>query len=312
MILLTTHERSEINILNTPNKGALPMPEELVSDWKKSAVDDIITDRTDELAKCTLHAARILAYPDIDVEAALGKLDGMGKQAAESAKKKLATPRRPTQVIEHINSQLFEIQKFRPNTDDYYNPLNSYLNVVIERKTGVPITLCILYARVAKALDFQLMPVNFPSHFLLKHVMEGGNGEIIVDPFNGGRIMDDYALKALLERAYPGRQIPLTRAFVEKTTASQTVIRLLNNLKGSYYESQDMDRYELANEMVLAIDQYNPDAIRDRGIVFLKKGRSNEAANALKMYLEIDPEAEDADDVLDIIRQIRSGTYGKI
>ncbi len=287
------------------------MLEELISDWKKSAVNDIIADRTDSLAKYALHMARILAYQDLDVEATLGKLDDMRRQVAESAKKKLATPRRPTQVIEHINDYLFEIQRFRPNTDDYYNPLNSYLNVVIERKTGIPITLCMIYMHVAKALDFQLLPVNFPSHFLLKHVMEGGNGEIVVDPFNGGRIMDDYALKALLERAYPGRKIALTRAFVDNTTASQTVIRLLNNLKGSYYESQDMDRYELANEMVLAIDQYNPDAVRDKGIGLLKKGLSDEAANALKMYLEIDPEAEDADEVLDVIRQIRSGAYGK-
>ncbi len=289
----------------------MPRPEELVSDWKKSVVDDVVADRSEGLAGYALHAARILAYPELDVQATLARLDDMGREAAESAKKKLATPRRPTQVIEHINSFLFDTHKFRPNTDDYYNPLNSYLNIVVERKTGIPITLCILYMRVSRALDFHLLPINFPAHFLLKHVMEGGNGEIVIDPFNGGRIMDDYALKALLERSYPGRQVSLTRAFVEKTTSAQTVIRLLNNLKGGYYESQDMDRYELANEMVLAIDQYNPDAIRDGGIVLLKKGRSDEATSALKMYLEIDPEAEDADDVLDIIRQIRSGTYGK-
>lgn len=283
-----------------------------VQDWQNCVVRQLVSkDDPAMLADHALHLARILAYPDLDVPTTLGKVDDMGKQAAELAKKKLATPRRPTQIIEHINSYLFETQKFRPNTDDYYNPLNSYLNVVIERRTGIPITLCILYMRIAEALDFKLLPINFPSHFLLKHVMEGGNGEIVIDPFNGGRIMDDYALKALLERSYPGQQISLTMAFVEKATTAQVVIRLLNNLKGSYYESQDMDKYELANEMVLAIDQYNPDAIRDRGIVLLKEGRSDEAASALNMYLEIDPEAEDADDVLDIIRQIRSGTYGK-
>jgi regulator of sirC expression with transglutaminase-like and TPR domain len=72
-----------------------------------------------------------------------------------------------------------------------------------------------------------------------------------------------------------------------------------------------MERYEVANEMVLAIDQYNPDAVRDRGVVLLKKGKTEEALDALNAYLEIDPEAEDADDVLDVIRQIRAGTYGK-
>jgi regulator of sirC expression with transglutaminase-like and TPR domain len=81
---------------------------------------------------------------------------------------------------------------------------------------------------------------------------------------------------------------------------------MLNNLKGSYYEIQDMDRYNIANEMVLAIDRYNPDAVRDKGIILLKKGDPSEALKVLNTYLEINPEAEDADDVLDIIRQIRS------
>jgi regulator of sirC expression with transglutaminase-like and TPR domain len=85
------------------------------------------------------------------------------------------------------------------------------------------------------------------------------------------------------------------------------MVRMLNNLKGSYYEVQDMEKYELANEMVLAIDQYNPDAIRDKGITLLKKGMVEDALNVLNMYLEVDPEAADADEVLDIIRQIRSG-----
>jgi regulator of sirC expression with transglutaminase-like and TPR domain len=93
--------------------------------------------------------------------------------------------------------------------------------------------------------------------------------------------MDDYALKALLERSYPRQNIALTRAFVEKATTAQVMVRMLNNLKGSYYEAQDMERYEVANEMVLAIDRYNPDAIRDKGIVLLKKGSSEEALTVL-------------------------------
>jgi regulator of sirC expression with transglutaminase-like and TPR domain len=95
---------------------------------------------------------------------------------------------------------------------------------------------------------------------------------------------------------------------VEKATSAQVVTRMLNNLKGSYYEAQDFERYAVANEMVLAIDQYNPDAIRDKGIILLKNGNSEQALSVLNMYLEINPEAEDADEVLDIIRQLRSGT----
>src|SRR6185436_10414324 len=146
------------------------------------------------------------------------------------------------------------VEKFKANTNDYYNPLNSYLNVVLERKTGIPITLSVLYAAVAKVVGSKMYPVSFPAHFLVKHVLEDGSGEIIVDPFNAGRIMDDYSLKALLDQAYPRQNIPLTHALVEKVTAAQVMTRMLNNLKGSYYEAQDFDKYSIANEMVLAID----------------------------------------------------------
>lgn len=280
----------------------------LIQDWKSSVVKDITSSAdADRLAEHALHLSRILAYPGLDVPAVLAKIDSMGQEVAQLAKKSLSTPRRPTQIIDKINEYLFSAQKFKANTDDYYNPLNSYLNIVIERKTGIPITLAILYLRVARGVSFRMDPVNFPGHFLVKHVLEDNSGEIIVDPFNGGRIMDDYSLKALLDQTYPRQNIPLTHALAEKATPSQVIIRMLNNLKGSYYEAQDMDRYGIANEMVLAIDQFNPDAIRDKGIMLLKNGDPPEALKVLNSYLEINPEADDADEILDIIRQIRSG-----
>ncbi len=280
----------------------------LIEDWRSSVVTHVTSsDDTDRLAEYALHLARILAYPSLDISGLLSSIDTMGQEVALMLKKSGSTPPRPTQIIEKINDFLFNVQKFKPNTDDYYNPLNSYLNIVIEHKRGIPITLCILYMRVARSVNFKMYPVNFPSHFLIKHVLEDNSGEIIVDPFNGGRIMDDYSLKALIEQAYPQQNIPLTHALVEKATAAQVLIRMLNNLKGSYYEAQDIDRYNIANEMVLAIDPYNPDAIRDKGIVLLKIGDPLEALKVLNTYLEINPEAEDADEVLDIIHQIRSG-----
>ena len=280
----------------------------LIQDWKSSVVKDVTSsDDTNRLAEYALHLARILAYPSLDILDILERVDSMGQEVVLLAKKSLSTPWRPTQIIDKINDYLFNVHKFKANTDDYYNPLNSYLNVVIERKTGIPITLAILYLRIARAVNFKMHPVNFPGHFLIKHVLEDNSGEIIVDPFNSGRIMDDYSLKTLLDQTYPRQNIPLTHSLLEKTTPAQVIIRMLNNLKGSYYEAQDMDRYSIANEMVLAIDQYNPDGIRDKGIMLLKKGDQSEALKVLNSYLEINPEAEDADEILDVIRQIRSG-----
>src|SRR5919206_2999272 len=280
--------------------------EHLIQDWKSSVVKDLTSsDDIGRLAEYALNLARILAYPGLNVADTLSKIDSIGMGVAQAIKKGGIT--RPTQIIEKINDWMFNIEKFKPNVDDYYNPANSYLNVVIERKTGIPITLCILYLHIAYATNFKMYPVNFPGHFLIKHVLEDNSGEIIVDPFNSGRIMDDYSLKTLLDQTYPQQNIPLTHALVEKATAAQVIIRMLNNLKGSYGEAQDFEKYAIANEMVLAIDQYNPDAIRDKGRILFAKGDSGEALKVLNLYLEINPEAEDADEILDLIRQIRSG-----
>ena len=282
----------------------------LIQDWKINVVDFVVSSNdTDRLVEYALHLSRILAYPDLDVSSKLNELDSMGEELKQSIKKLL--PLRPTQLIEKINNYLFKDKGFKANIQDYYNPMNSYLNIVLQHKSGIPITLSIIYMRIAHALNFKLFPVNFPAHFLVKHILEDDNSEIIIDPFNGGRIMDDYALKELLDQSYARQNIPLTRAFVEKATPTQVLIRMLNNVKGSYYDAQDIDKAEIANEMIIALDQYNPDAIRDKGMILLKREKLTEALEMLNLYLELDPEAQDADAILDIIRQLRTDRNGK-
>jgi regulator of sirC expression with transglutaminase-like and TPR domain len=279
---------------------------DLIEDWKANVANHIISssDNTERLAEYALHMSRILAYPNLDINNTLKTIDEMAEELKYSIKNLM--PLRPTQLIEQINDFLFKNKGFKANVQDYYNPLNSYLNIVLEQKLGIPITLSILYIRVAYCLKFKLYPVNFPAHFLVKHVLEGDNSEIIIDPFNGGRIMDDYTLKELLDQFYPRQNVSLTRAFVEKATSAQVMIRMLNNLKGSYYDAQDIYKAQTANEMIIAIDQYNPDAIRDKGMILLKRESPIQALEMLNLYLELDPEADDADAVLDIIRQIRN------
>lgn len=276
--------------------------------WNSAVVGNLQAgDDASMLAEYSLQLARVLAFPELDVQAYLGKIDAIKEHILASLKKSPTSPPRPTFVIEKINEQMFQVERFSPNADDYYNPLNSYLNIVLDKKKGIPITLCIVYLRLANSVNFPMVPVSFPAHFLVKHVMQGEHGEIIVDPFNSGRIMDDYSLKTLLEQSFPQQNVPLTKSFLEAATCAQVIIRMLNNLKSSYSEVHDIARYELANEMVLAIDKYNPDAIRDKGVILHNRGKSAEALNALNSYLEIDPEAVDADEVLELIRQIRQG-----
>lgn len=273
----------------------------LIKDWKVNVVNSLgSSDDTGKLAEYALHVSRILAYPDLDIKATLDKIDAMGRELILASKKSM--PSRPTQIIEKINNYLFKEKGFKANLQDYYNPMNSYVNVVLEKKSGIPITLSIIYMRVALILKFRLYAVNFPAHFLVKHIL-GENSEIIIDPFNGGRIMDDYTLQELLD---PSKNILLTRVYVATATPAQVIIRMLKNLKASYYESQDIDKAEIANEMIIAIEPHNLDAVRDKGMILLKRKNPLEALEMLNMYLELDPEVEDADTVLAIIRQVRA------
>lgn len=276
-----------------------------IEDWKNVVATPMrMKENTSRLAEYSLHVSRILAYPELNIESTLQQIDDLGKELSQ----KVRDPNRlrPTQLIEEINDFLFNKVKFKPNAHDYYNPANNYLNIVLERRTGIPITLSIIYMKIASVLGFTLFPVNFPAHFLVKYVLDDQSAEIVIDPFNMGRIMDDYSLKELLERSYPRQNMALTRALLSNATASQVIVRLLNNLKNSFYESDELERAELANEMIISIDETNPFSIRDKGMIFLKRGQQLEALATLSKYLEMHPETNDADTILELIRQIRS------
>jgi regulator of sirC expression with transglutaminase-like and TPR domain len=261
-------------------------------------------DDPSKLAEYALHVSRIVAYESLVIQDELAKIEEIGKKVAKSLKS--SSEFRPTQFIEKINHQLYKIENFKGNRDDYYNPSNSLLNTVIKRKTGNPITLSILYIQLAKSLDFTLYPVNFPSHFMVKHVLDDEDNEIIIDPFNEGRIMDDYSLKELLDHFYPKMNIALTRKLVDKASNPDVIIRMLNNLKTSFFECQDLDSAELVNEMILDINGNDQHGLRDKGMVCLHKKKYHEALDFFNTYLEKFPEASDVDTILELIRSIKT------
>jgi regulator of sirC expression with transglutaminase-like and TPR domain len=141
-----------------------------LSDWQTNVVSQMALNDPSKLAEYALHISRIVAYSNLVIQDELAKIDEIGKKIAKSMKS--SSEFRPTQFIEKINHQLYKIENFKGNRDDYYNPSNSLLNTVIKRKTGNPITLSILYIQLANSLKFKLYPVNFPSHFMVKHVLD--------------------------------------------------------------------------------------------------------------------------------------------
>jgi regulator of sirC expression with transglutaminase-like and TPR domain len=271
-------------------------------DWNKSVVKDLASDDVCKLPEYALQLSRIIAFPELEVRNEISKIDQIGLKIRKTLEN--FSQSRPTQIIERINDQLYRKEKFRPNRDDYYNPSNSFLNVVIRRKIGIPITLSILYMRVADSLDFKLVPVSFPSHFLIKYILEG-ESEIIIDPYNEGRIMDDYSLKQLLDQTAPRLSVALTRDFVARASVTKVMIRMLNNLKTSYFECQDIDKAELVNEMILHIHSNDQYGLRDKGMIMLKRKYQQEALDLFNQYIEKYPEADDIDPILELVRKLK-------
>lgn len=275
-----------------------------LNDWHINVVSEMKINDPSKLAEYALHISRIVAYDHLVIKDELSKIDEIGKKIVRSMKD--SSEIRPTQLIEKINHQLYKIENFKGNQDDYYNPSNSLLNIVIKRKTGNPITLSILYIQLAHSVNFRLYPVNFPSHFMVKHVLDDEENEIIIDPFNEGRIMDDYSLKELLDHFYPKMNIALTRKLVDKASNHDVIIRMLNNLKTSFFECQDLYNAELVNEMILDINNDDQHSLRDKGMIFLHKKRYEQALEFFNLYLERFPEANDVDNILELIRRIKT------
>ena len=277
-----------------------------INNWIINTVNSFIKpNKLDKIAECALQLSKIIYYNDMNVKKYLEEINLMQKELNIKRESSNINFSRPTQIIELINEYMFKEQQFKANIHDYQNPLNNFLNIVIEKKIGIPITLSIIYITLAQSVNFILYPVNFPRHFLVKYVLDDVNhNEIIIDPFNKGRIMDDYALKNLIDSFFPNQNIPLTKKLVEKANLSQVMIRILNNLKDSFFEIQEFDKLNIANEMIFAIDPKNTYAIRDKGVILQEKD-PEKSLELLNTYLELEPEANDADIVLKIIKSIR-------
>ena len=277
-----------------------------INNWIINTVNSFIKpNKLDKIAECALQLSKIIYYNDMNVKKYLEEINLMQKELNIKREISNINFSRPTQIIELINEYMFKEQEFKANIHDYQNPLNNFLNIVIEKKIGIPITLSIIYITLAQSVNFILYPVNFPRHFLVKYVLDDANhNEIIIDPFNKGRIMDDYALKNLIDSFFPKQNIPLTKKLVEKANLSQVMIRILNNLKDSFFEIQEFDKLNIANEMIFAIDPKNTYAIRDKGVILQEKD-PEKSLELLNTYLELEPEANDADIVLKIIKSIR-------
>ncbi len=277
-----------------------------LEDWKETVIEKV--QENDDIVKITeyvLHIARIIDYPNLKISEYMNMMNEMGKELTSQIKNTKSM--RPTHIIEKLNEFFFDYKKFQPNISDYYNPVNNYLNIVLEKRTGIPITLSLIYIHLASFMDFKLHPVNFPSHFLVKYILDEDSDEsIVIDPFNKGRIMDDYVLQDLLNKAYPRSTISLSNDLMKKTNSIQITIRVLNNLKNGYMEVDDLNKIMKINEMILSLDSTSSEALRDKGIILYRNKEYQQALEILYKYIDLNPEANDIDRILELVKQIRN------
>jgi regulator of sirC expression with transglutaminase-like and TPR domain len=243
--------------------------------------------------------AKTLQYLPLDIDGQLQIIDSM----ASDLKSIINHRERPTEIINAMNEYMFEKQGYAGNMEDYYDPRNSYLNDVIARKSGIPITLSVLYMELARRVQFKLYGVGFPGHFLIKYADK--DLEIVLDPFSKGRILAYEDYQVLLDQLYNG-QVRFEKRFLNAVTNEQILIRMLRNLKDAFVYSYDYEKALMATEMVLAINPEIAEEFRDRGMIFYYKKLYSDALSDLTKYLEMQPDASDADNILAIIHDVKT------
>jgi regulator of sirC expression with transglutaminase-like and TPR domain len=197
------------------------------------------SDRDIDLARAALYIAQT-AYPDLDVESHVQLLDKMAEQVA----KRLPESRYPLLVIRTINDYLYGDLGFTGNNSNYYDPRNSFLNDVLARRTGIPITLALVYLEIAQRIGFPMIGIGMPGHFMIRPDFE--DSEIFIDTFNHGEILFAEDCRQKLMNIYQQNIPALTAALVPPVTKRQFIARMLNNLQVIY-----IDRGELAQAMVI-------------------------------------------------------------
>lgn len=232
-------------------------------------------------------------YPDLDVGEYAARFDGWVDALRPGFERDADLPSRLTA----INRYLFDEVGFAGNDHDYDDPRNSYLNQVLDRKLGIPISLALVQMEVTRRLGMPLDGVSFPGHFLVRLPVD--DGILVLDPFNKGRPV---SAEELRERASPhlGGQAPDDQQLLQiLAPASHRAIlmRMLRNLKGLYQQSGDWERVARSADRLLKLSPNGPDALRDRGLAYRELGYAKGARDDLARYLQLAPEADDVDSI---------------
>ncbi len=246
--------------------------------------------QADESTLDLAEAALLIAaeeYPSLDIAAYRAYLDERSAAIRARVPDQASAP----EQIALLNEEIFDLAGFRGNTEDYYDPRNSFLNEVIDRRKGIPITLSVIYLEVGWRLGWPLAGVGMPGHFLVKY--QTGEDLILVDPFAGGKILSPADCQDRLDQLYGGR-VRLQPDFFTSVTKRQILVRVLNNLKAIYLQTDDLERALSAVDRILVLTPEDQTQVRDRGVIHFRRGDYSSASGDLQTYLHTTPPPADS------------------
>lgn len=245
------------------------------------------------------HAALLVAAeerPGLDVEHYRGRLLELGLRARERLAERRDAP------LDALNRFVFDELGFAGEQEHYYDPRNSLLSHVMDKRRGIPITLSVVYMEIGRRAGVEVEGVNMPGHFIVRARAAGQSA--LVDVFNR-KVIDEAECGERLDELYGG-QVPLTEAHLRAATTREILARILRNLKGVYAQAKLHRRALAAVERILLVAPQAHEEQRDRGLLLSRLGRHHEAVQALQTYLARLPRAPDAERVRAELRRVRS------
>lgn len=255
------------------------------------------------LAEAALTIARS-EYPDLDASRYVKQLNDM----AARLKSRIENISTPEGRIAEMNRFLFEEEGFSGNRTDYYDPRNSFLNDVLDRKLGIPITLSIVYIDVGRRADLPLYGIGFPGHFLTGLLTD--KGRIFIDPFDDGKVLTEDDCRRMWH-GRPSGSRTFKPSFLNPAWPKQILVRLLRNLKAVYWHLSEEMKAIWMTEWILIFDPNAVPEIKERGFFYEAIGDVKGAVRDLQKYLELAPAAEDEELVTATIERLR-GTKSTI
>ncbi|MGH9257961.1 MAG: SirB1 family protein [Vicinamibacterales bacterium] len=243
-----------------------------------------------DLADAALVIAR-LEYPRLDSSVYVARLDAMGERASRHLERHLdqTGDRALFSRIERFNQYLFEDERFVGNRDRYEDPRNSCLNEVLDRRTGIPITLSLIYMEVGRRAGLRVDGVNFPGHFLVRVQEEAGGSRttrLIIDPFHAGALLSEQDCRHLLQK-HVGPEMAFSASLVAPATRAEIVVRMLLNLKRLYVHMRSFPQARDATELLLAVTPSALSELRDRGLLAFHLNDMTGALRDLQTYLQL-------------------------